>query len=165
MTRAEAREATARTVLERERTRVQHEVDELRHGLGPFEQYGQHPSDLASDTLEQEVDRSLELALLTQLTEIDRALARLDTGQYGLCTACQQPISASRLDAVPWAERCVTHQAATERDDERVLDPAVPFTLLDESTESDDEDDHAELASEELALHMEYERTPHDDAT
>jgi hypothetical protein len=41
----------------------------------------------------------------------------------------------------------------------------VPYALLDESTESDDEDDHAELASEELALHVEYERTPHDDAT
>ena len=165
MTRSDTRVAHARTVLEREHTRVQHEVDELRSGLGPFEQYGQHPSDLASDTLEQEVDRSLELALLTQLTEIDRALARLDTGRYGLCTACQQPISASRLDAVPWAEFCIAHQAANERADNRVLDPAVPYALLDESTESDDEDDHAELASEELALHVEYERTPHDDAT
>lgn len=155
----------ARRVLERERTRVQHEVDELRSGLGPFEQYGQHPSDLASDTLEQEVDRSLELALLTQLTEIDRALARVDAGRYGRCTTCGEAISDSRLDAVPWAEFCVAHQAASERADDRVLDPAVPYALLDESTESDDEDEHTELTSEELALHVEYERTPRGDAT
>ena len=155
----------ARRVLERERRRVEHEVAELRRGVGPFEQYGQHPSDVASDVLEQEFDRSLDLALTTQLAEIDRALARVDAGSYGRCTVCDQPISTSRLDAVPWAERCVTHQAATERDDERVLDPAVPFALLDESTESDDEDDHTELASEELALHLEYERTQRSDAT
>jgi RNA polymerase-binding transcription factor DksA len=155
----------ARRTLERERIRAQHEVDELRSGLGPFEQYGQHPSDLASDTLEQEVDRSLELALLTQLTEINRALARLDAGRYGRCTTCGEQIGAGRLEAMPWAEFCVAHQAASERADDRVLDPAVPHALLDESTESDDEDEHTELSSEELALHVEYERTPRGDAT
>jgi RNA polymerase-binding transcription factor DksA len=156
---------TARRVLERERIRVQHEIDELRSGLGPFEQYGQHPSDLASDTLEQEVDRSLELALLTQLTEIDRALARLGADRYGRCTTCGEPISDRRLEAMPWAEFCLAHQAASERADDRVLDPAVPYALLAESTESDDEDEHTDLSSEELALHVEYERTPRGDAT
>ncbi len=161
-------ESAARTRLHIERGRLSLELAALRRGLDlddptgslpPFEAYGQHPTDLASDTLEREIDRSLELSLLGQLDEIDRAEQRLDEGRYGTCTACGCPIGATRLAAVPWTEFCVTHQAANERRDDRVLDPAAPFALLEETTESDDEDDHTEPPSEELAIHIEHERT------
>ena len=44
------------------------------------------------------------------LREISDALHRMDVGQYGVCPECEEPISAKRLDAVPWARYCVTCQ-------------------------------------------------------
>jgi DnaK suppressor protein len=44
------------------------------------------------------------------LREINDALHRIDTDQYGICLECEEPISAKRLDAVPWAKYCVTCQ-------------------------------------------------------
>jgi DnaK suppressor protein len=44
------------------------------------------------------------------LREINDALHRIDTDQYGICLECEEPISTKRLDAVPWAKYCVTCQ-------------------------------------------------------
>ena len=44
------------------------------------------------------------------LREITGALRRIDHGAYGICLECEEPISAKRLDAVPWARYCVTCQ-------------------------------------------------------
>jgi DnaK suppressor protein len=44
------------------------------------------------------------------LREISDALHRMDQDTYGICMECEEPISAKRLDAVPWARYCVTCQ-------------------------------------------------------
>jgi DnaK suppressor protein len=46
------------------------------------------------------------------LREIADALHRIDADCYGICMECEEPISAKRLDAVPWARYCVTCQEA-----------------------------------------------------
>ena len=46
------------------------------------------------------------------LREINDALRRMDTDTYGICLECEEPISAKRLDAVPWAKYCVACQEA-----------------------------------------------------
>ncbi len=46
------------------------------------------------------------------LREISDALHRIETGQYGVCLECEEPISSKRLDALPWARYCVTCQEA-----------------------------------------------------
>jgi DnaK suppressor protein len=45
-----------------------------------------------------------------KLKMIDAALARLDTGEFGVCDDCGEPIPAKRLKIVPWAECCVPCQ-------------------------------------------------------
>lgn len=45
--------------------------------------------------------------LRSQLSELDRALARIDDGSYGICEVCGRPIAAARLEARPTASRCV----------------------------------------------------------
>jgi len=44
------------------------------------------------------------------LREIGDALRRIDNDSYGVCAECGEPISAKRLDAVPWARYCVSCQ-------------------------------------------------------
>jgi DnaK suppressor protein len=44
------------------------------------------------------------------LREISDALQRIENGTYGVCLECEEPISAKRLEAVPWARYCVTCQ-------------------------------------------------------
>ncbi|RYF82862.1 MAG: TraR/DksA family transcriptional regulator [Comamonadaceae bacterium] len=56
---------------------------------------------------EAEVDR-------TRLGDIERALARLATGHYGICEDCDGEIPRARLLAQPAAIRCTACQAAVE---------------------------------------------------
>jgi DnaK suppressor protein len=44
------------------------------------------------------------------LREISDALVRIDQGTYGVCLECEEPISAKRLEALPWARYCVSCQ-------------------------------------------------------
>jgi DnaK suppressor protein len=47
---------------------------------------------------------------MKQLREVSAALHRIETEQYGVCLECEEPISAKRLDAVPWARYCIACQ-------------------------------------------------------
>ena len=49
------------------------------------------------------------------LTEVQRALERIDQGTYGLCLNCGQPIPEKRLEAIPWALYDVKCQAQLEQ--------------------------------------------------
>ena len=56
------------------------------------------------------------------LREVSDALHRIDHDHYGICMECDEPISAKRLEAVPWARYCVTCQ---ERIAARIADGEV----------------------------------------
>ncbi len=43
------------------------------------------------------------------------ALARLESGDYGTCTDCGQAIAPARLQAQPFAVRCIACQTLRER--------------------------------------------------
>src|ERR1700690_3187464 len=45
-----------------------------------------------------------------ELRLVEEALDRFDTGHYGICLACDEPIAAKRLLALPWARYCVACQ-------------------------------------------------------
>jgi len=65
--------------------------------------------DVEERATEREEDEVLELqgnAGLKELQAIDAALSRIESGVYGTCLACENPISEERLDAVPTATRC-----------------------------------------------------------
>ena len=52
---------------------------------------------------------------LTELTEVDAALARMREGTYGECADCGIAIAPARLAAYPTAQRCVSCQGAHEK--------------------------------------------------
>lgn len=43
------------------------------------------------------------------IQEVDAALARMDTGSYGLCEVCHEPIETDRLISDPLARFCLDH--------------------------------------------------------
>lgn len=61
------------------------------------------------------VDRLSQVAvhdrLQTALADVERALVKLEEGSYGTCDVCGEPIAAERLEALPWAVRCVKDAA------------------------------------------------------
>jgi DnaK suppressor protein len=40
--------------------------------------------------------------------QIDAALGRIEQGTYGICKACSEPIHDGRLEAIPFAEMCIS---------------------------------------------------------
>jgi len=55
--------------------------------------------------------------LLDELQQdIERALARLETGDYGICEDCLEPIPIERLRVLPEATRCVRCQRHHNQD-------------------------------------------------
>ena len=49
-----------------------------------------------------------------EIAQIDAALARLDAGEFGICTDCEQEIDPRRLKALPHALLCT--ECATRRE-------------------------------------------------
>jgi DnaK suppressor protein len=47
-----------------------------------------------------------------QLRLVEEALDRLQSGDFGVCLSCEQPIPLKRLQALPWARYCVPCQEA-----------------------------------------------------
>jgi DnaK suppressor protein len=54
-----------------------------------------------------------------QLRLVDEALDRLDSGDYGICLACEEPIPPKRLRALPWARYCVPCQETVGAETDR----------------------------------------------
>jgi DnaK suppressor protein len=74
------------------------------------------PDPLDESTLE--VERSITADALdrkaSMLAQVTEALGRISSGNYGVCLACEGPISPKRLAAVPWAALCLECQQAAE---------------------------------------------------
>jgi DnaK suppressor protein len=60
----------------------------------------------------------------SRLRLINEALDRLKTGDYGTCGACEEPISARRLEALPWARYCIDCQNRLAEHPEESPEPA-----------------------------------------
>jgi RNA polymerase-binding transcription factor DksA len=65
-----------------------------------------HLEDQAIDLEDDEVLSSLGRANLREVRLLQDALKRIESGSYGICMSCGDPISQARLDAVPHAVLC-----------------------------------------------------------
>lgn len=105
---------TIRTALQARRRELRTRQVNVQRDRGHTEE------PLVADFAEQAVQRQndavlegIDEAALTEIAQIDAALARIDDGHYGICRGCRQPIAPQRLLAMPQAVTCVTC-AATE---------------------------------------------------
>ena len=106
-----------RTRLEDERQKVRNAIDYLHKenpgasdestgdlAMGPGDN---HLADIATETVDREIDYTLEENSERVLAEIDAALQRIEDGTYGKCGVCGKEIGAERLEAYPWASLCI----------------------------------------------------------
>lgn len=77
-----------------------------------------HLADLGTETYEQSQNLGLAEQASRMVSEIDRALERIDQGTYGVCETCRRPIAIERLDAIPYAPRCAECQSKVDRGEE-----------------------------------------------
>ncbi len=61
----------------------------------------------ATETENDEVLEGLDALTLLEVRQVRAALRRIETGQYGVCAGCGQPIGATRLAAIPTAVTCL----------------------------------------------------------
>ena len=79
------------------------------------ETYDNHLADSATSTLNREIDYTLEENSEHVLAAIEEALRRIDEGTFGTCARCGQPIAEKRLEAIPYAIRCIDCKRLEER--------------------------------------------------
>ncbi len=110
-----------RTLLEAERSRLEHARTAVHHDGSLLEETGDlaigpgdHIADSATETYMRELDEGLEENAGHLLGEIDAALDRIEAGTYGLCARCGRPIDTERLEAVPYATLCIEDKRAVE---------------------------------------------------
>ena len=79
------------------------------------ETYDNHLADSATATLNREIDYTLEENSEHVLSGINEALDRIESGTFGSCARCGKQIGEERLEALPYATRCIDCQRLAER--------------------------------------------------
>jgi RNA polymerase-binding transcription factor DksA len=84
----------------------QQRVDRARNEL-PVDSDPDDDAGVASRSAYREVTMGKLERDLQTIVEIERALRRLDEGQYSICVGCQSHIPNARLKAIPWTRTCI----------------------------------------------------------
>ncbi len=76
---------------------------------------GQDQADLGATSFERDHEFTVLARERETLAQIERALAHIDDGSYGVCDSCGNPIGKNRLMAVPHATLCMSCKQREER--------------------------------------------------
>ena len=79
-------------------------TDDVKHVAEPL------AKDFAEQATQSENDEVLDYlgnATRTEIEKVKQAISRLDSGNYGICEVCGEPISKERLKAIPYACMCI----------------------------------------------------------
>jgi DnaK suppressor protein len=113
----------AQTIKVQQQDRLLQEMNQVRADLllidsrctAGLDRVGGDIADQASYTVELATSQALYHLHQQKLAQLERAWARVLTGQYGLCELCSAQIEPARLNAIPHATLCVRCQQRTAR--------------------------------------------------
>lgn len=84
------------------------EAEQLAAEMEPGDsQFDEESGEGDTMNVERERDLALSAQARAAVDEIDRALAKIDAGTYGICERCGEPIKKARLKALPYAALCI----------------------------------------------------------
>jgi DnaK suppressor protein len=102
---------TYRKILEKKAAEVRNGMSAQRAAqVLAREEHPHDEGDLSQQSHEEWIFLNRNTLEIKLLREVLAALQRIEHGTYGVCYECEEPISAKRLDAVPWAKFCVSCQ-------------------------------------------------------
>lgn len=105
-----------RARLEEKRTQILSLYNaEARHGQESNEDGTEDLVDRANNAYSRELSFSISDSERALLMEVEDALDRLQSGEFGICQHSRRPIPAERLRAVPWARYCIESQELYEK--------------------------------------------------
>ena len=97
-------------------------LDQLRSRLEHIAKDGRHAGGLSADFEEQAVERendqvlgTLDATTQSEILQIESAVERIAGGRYGICEHCRKIIEPKRLEALPYAARCVACEGKSGR--------------------------------------------------
>ncbi|MFN4260347.1 MAG: TraR/DksA family transcriptional regulator [Gemmataceae bacterium] len=92
--------------------RIGMELEDLRK----YSSYslGGDSADAAFGAGSEEISSQLAELEARELAQIERAIARMAQGSYGICEGCQRKIPVARLNVLPYSTMCVTCQREFE---------------------------------------------------
>jgi len=98
-------------LLARREAELEAELRELTRPPGELGtiSFGKRVGEGTSMAVDRLAAVSAQEHLLAMLDEVRRARQRAADGRYGICETCGEPIPVGRLEARPWATRCVAH--------------------------------------------------------
>ena len=91
-------------MLEELNERLAKITDDVKHGDSPL---AHDFSEQAVETENDEVVDALGNAARGEIEKIKQSITRIDTGTYGYCSICGDPIGQDRLNALPYATYCL----------------------------------------------------------
>lgn len=75
--------------------------------------FGKRVGEGTSQAVERIAQVDAAKKLDAKLRDVGRALDKLDDGTYGTCDVCGAQVGRERLEAIPWAVRCIDHAAGS----------------------------------------------------
>jgi RNA polymerase-binding protein DksA len=115
-----------------------------------------HMADMGTDNFEQEFALDLMDSERRLLEEINAALARINTGEYGICSGTGKTIARARLEANPWAKYCIKYATMLEKglviEGENLYEEDEDEDIEDALQDDEDEDIIDEAEERERAL-------------
>lgn len=72
-----------------------------------FPDMGDKADENAAEVAEYSKNLTLEATLEKALKDVNKALERLEKGEYGICRYCNEPIAEKRLFARPVSSACI----------------------------------------------------------
>ena len=87
----------------------------LKNAMEHIAEKSSDEADLANTELSNGMDFELREKERQTIMEIDYALEKIETGEYGFCEECGEGIPKKRLNIFPTARFCIQHQEELER--------------------------------------------------
>jgi RNA polymerase-binding transcription factor DksA len=108
----DARTVDYRALLLEERASLESQLAELGYGEVGRLNYDSNFADTSQVTAERGETEALARELSDALADVERALGKLQDGQYGRCERCGKEIAPARLEAMPAVKTCIACASA-----------------------------------------------------